>query len=215
MNQSKKRNLIMITIILVVIVGIICWISLGRKSKETLLDGNTSKVANLYAELKQAQAYSMTTTLNEQNNLYYAKKGNMAYVNICEQGKNSKYIIKNGNSYLLLEDQKTYYTYSNNETNLGKIEVPLETLKNSQYVEGKEKIEGKQYQYEEYEGITEFLIKDVTEQAEEAKTRLYFDGNKLEYIKTTVGAYQELLKVDISYKVDDKLFELPSDYKEA
>ena len=57
---------------------------------------------------------------------------------------------------------------------------------------------------------------DTTEikENEEVKTRFYFKGDKLAYIKTIIGEKQELLKVDISYDVDNNLFEIPSDYKE-
>ena len=49
---------------------------------------------------------------------------------------------------------------------------------------------------------------------EEVKTRFYFEGDKLAYIKTIIGGKQELLKVDISYNIDNKLFEIPSNYEE-
>ena len=47
------------------------------------------------------------------------------------------------------------------------------------------------------------------------KTRFYFKGNKLVYIKTIISDdNQQLLKIDYSEKVDSGLFEIPSDYKE-
>lgn len=51
-------------------------------------------------------------------------------------------------------------------------------------------------------------------QGQEVKTRFYFDNNNLVYIKTIIGNKQEIFKVNISYDVDSKLFEIPSDYKE-
>ncbi len=47
------------------------------------------------------------------------------------------------------------------------------------------------------------------------KTRLYFQGDKLVYIKTIAGDKQELLKVENTYKVDNQLFNIPSDYTEG
>ena len=80
---------------------------------------------------------------------------------------------------------------------------------------GKEKIENKTYTYEEYNTVTKFVMMDNSEnEGQEIKTKFYFDGNKLEYIKTIVGNKQELLKVDISDDVDNNLFEIPSEYKE-
>mgnify|MGYP001025789515 CR=1 FL=1 len=79
----------------------------------------------------------------------------------------------------------------------------------------KEKIENKTYTYEEYNAVTKFVMMDNSEnEGQEIKTKFYFDGNKLEYIKTIVGNKQELLKVDISDDVDNNLFEIPSEYKE-
>lgn len=216
MNKKKKITLIIIAIIIVllIIAGVVYWIGCIIKKGNTTLNGNTSKVNALCSELKEKQAFSFKTTLDDQNTVYYAKKDNMAYVETTYQGDKSKFITKNGNAYLLIDDQKTYYTYQNNETDLEKITLQLENITQIEYVEGKEKIEDKNYQYEEYKGTTEFLVKDITTTEEKGKTRFYFDGNKLVYIKTIIEDYEETLKVDISYSVDDKLFEIPSDYTE-
>lgn len=216
--MSKKKKIILITvasiIVLFIIAGLIYWIGFRTKTENTTLDGETSKVAKLYSELAEKQEFSFTTILDDQNQNYYAKKDQKAYIETNYQGEKTKFIMKDGNAYLLMDDQKTYYTYQNNETDLEKITNQLEEVKEKQYVEGKEKIENKNYNYEEYEGTTDFLIKDLDTTSESAKTRFYFDGDKLEYIKTIIGDDQEILKVDISYSVDDNLFEIPSDYNE-
>lgn len=217
MNKKKKIILIIIAIILVlaIIAGVIYFIEKGKTTENTVLDGSESRVSKLCSELKEEKAFSFITTLDEQNKIYYAKKDNTAYIDTIYQGKESKFIIKDGNSYLLLDDQKVYYTYQNNETDLEKVTFQLGLANDKQYMEGKEKIDNKKYNYEEFEGITSFLVKDIdTEEEQTAKTRFYFNGNKLVYIKTIIGDYQELLKVEVSYKVDDKLFEIPSNYVE-
>lgn len=218
-QMSKKKKVILIIgiviLALAIIIGIIYWIGNERRDS-VVLDGSASKVNKLCFELEEKQAYSFRTTLDKQNEIYYAKKNDVAYIETTYQGETSKLIIKNGNSYLLSDDEKIYYTYQNNETNLEKVTVQLEEIKKKQYTEGKEKIENKEYKYEEYEGITEFLVKDIEEIEEQtAKTRFYFNGDQLVYIKTIVGDYQEVLKVDISDNVNDKLFEIPEDYKEV
>lgn len=217
MNKKKKIILIVVAIIVIlVMVGILIYeVGFSKKAENNVSDGKESKVSVLYSELNSKQVYGFTTTLDEQNIVYYAKKDNMAYIKTTYQGKESKFIIKDGNSYLIVDDQKTYYTYQNNEVDLEKIVLQLEKAKNTEYVKGKETIENKQYEYEEYDENMEFLVNSV-EQAEEqaAKTRFYFDGNKLVYIKTIIGDYEELLKVEISDNVDDSLFEIPSDYQE-
>lgn len=222
MNKKKIMMIVVaIVLALAIIAGGATWWMMDGKNRTA--EGQTqqqmgasSKISKIYTELEQKQTYQVTLKLDDTNEIFYAKKDGKAYIDTKYQGQNSKFIVRDGNSYLLVEDRKTYYTYQNNETDLGKIEAPLETAKNSKYEEGKEKIENKEYKYEEYEGITDFLVKDVEKKEEQTvKTRFYFNGDKLVYIKTIVGDYQETIKVDITYTVDDKLFEIPTDYKEA
>ena len=51
------------------------------------------------------------------------------------------------------------------------------------------------------------------------KTRFYFDGNDIAYIKNIVqdeeSTQEELLKVTLKYSVDESLFEIPEDYAET
>lgn len=218
MNKKKKVIITIVAIILVLTImgGLIWWIGTNKKEKKNSPIGNDSKINQLYIELTEKHTYSFTMTLDEQNTSFYAKKDNMAYVDTIYQGKQSKILIKDGNTYLLVEDQKNYYTYQNNEVDLNKIELQLEIIKDAEYTEGKEKIQGKEYYYEEYEGMSEFLIGNIENEEEQpTKTRFYFNGDKLEYIKTIVGEKQEMLKVDISYQVDNTLFEIPSNYRQA
>jgi len=216
MNQ-KKKIIIIITIIIAIIIisGVIFWLYYSGKIGKSSLEGGNSKIAKLYTELKEKQEYSFTTTLNNENKIFYAKKDNIAYTKTIYQGNESKYIIKDGNSYLIKDQEKVYYTYYNNESDLEKIALQLSEIKENKYTEGKEKIEGKPYNYEEYEIATDFLMKDIEyEKLEKAKTRFYFSGNKLIYIKTIVEEYQEILNLYISNKKEEKLFEIPTNYKE-
>ena len=211
--MSKKKKIIIISIVavivLAIIIGLICFF-VAKNSGENKM----SKVQKLYDNLKNKTSYSFTTTLDENNKLYYAKLDGKAYTDTVYQGNESKFIIKDGNSYLLADDIKGYYTYTNNEVDLNKIELALEEIKDESYVEGTEKVDNKNYSYEEYNGITGLSIGMTEEEGKEIKTRFYFKGNKLEYIKTIDGDKQELLKVETSDKVDSNLFEIPSDYKE-
>lgn len=217
--MSKKKIVLIIIAIIVVlasVAGLIYCIGLGTKTENKILEGNTSKVSKLYDELAEKQTYIFTTKLDENSQVYYAKKGDMAYIDASYQGDSSKMLVKDGNSYLLLEDEKVYYTYQNNETDLERILLQLQEVKEKQYKEGKEKIEGKEYRYEEYEGISDFLMKEdvSTAQEQKAKTRFYFNKDQLVYIKTIIDNEQEILKVEMSDSVDNKLFEIPSEYKE-
>ena len=102
------------------------------------------------------------------------------------------------------------------EAGIGKGDMfVLEKLKEEEHQDGEEQIDGKNYNYEEYSTITELAISDFSENTSNAKTRLYFQGDKLVYIKTIAGDKQELLKVETTYKVDNQLFNIPSDYTEG
>lgn len=211
--MSKKKKIILITvvtlIVLAIVVGLVCLFVSKKSGKNEM-----SKIQKLYNSLQNKNSYSFTATLDQNNKFYYAKLDNKAYTDTIYQGNQSKFVIKDGNSYLLADDIKGYYTYANNAVDLNKIELELENIKDEPYENGTEKIENKNYSYEEYKTITGFSLGITSEEGKEIKTRFYFKGDKLEYIKTIDGDKQELLKVEISNDVQSNLFEIPSNYKE-
>lgn len=217
--MDKRKKIILISVVAVIVVALIgVGIYLGvtnNQNNNQPQDSSNSKLNAFYENLKGKEAYSVTAKVDDNNHYYYAKEGNKAYLDSYYEGEESEYIIKDGNTYLVRDDEKVYYTYNNNETDLNKIQLQIENLKDSEYVTGKEKVEKKQYQYEEYTGYPEFLIKGLenSEGKEEAKTRFYFEGDKLVYVKTIVGDYQEIVKLDISDTIQNNLFEIPSDYE--
>ena len=50
---------------------------------------------------------------------------------------------------------------------------------------------------------------------ENTNTRFYFDGDDLKYIQTIMEDQSELIRVEVSYDVDDTIFEIPSDFEEG
>lgn len=210
----KHKKIIVILMAIILILAIAISIYFVTKSKNT--NEEIGELNNYYEKLKNTNSYSFYTSLDDKNNTSYSKKGNEAYNETNYEGKNSKYIIKNGNTYLIKDKDKVYYTYENNETDLYKVELQIADIKDNEANSGKERIEGKQYKYEEFKGISEFYIGDNSNINEEnVKTRFYFDGDNLTYIKTILNEKTEqLLKVNFSETVDDKLFDIPSNYKE-
>ena len=218
--MSKKKKAIIISVVAVVLIiligGLIYWFGFSNFKSDTVLEAETSKTNQFYKQLQEKTTFSFTTTLDEKNKMDYAKKDNKAYVDTIYNGKESKFIIKDGNSYLLLEEDALYYTYQNNETDLNKITLNLEEVKDKQYTTGRERVGNMSYSYEEFGTATPFLVKDVTEEEKQtAKTRFYFNGDQLIYIKTVIGDYEEVLKVEMSDQVDDNLFEIPEGYQEG
>ncbi len=211
--SKNKKIVIMISIIIIIVIivtGVVCYFLRNKNNNNP-----SSKISKLYEKLKSDNSYTFTQTLDDENKMYYAKKEGKAYIDIFEDGQENKTIVTEGNTYLVNDDEKTYYIYNNNETDFNKIENQLSELKDMENKKGKEKIGNTTYYYEEYDSITEFIIQNSFYNIEEnkPKTRFYFDGDELKYIKTIINNKQELTKIDISNKVDNKLFEISSDYQ--
>ena len=218
--MDKKKKIIIISVVSIIVIAlivglIIFFVNRNNNGEEgTTIAANSSKIARLYDDLSKEQSFSFTTTLDDNNKETYAKNNNTAYTDTIYDGEESKFIIRDGNSYLLRDSDKIYYTYQNNEVNLNKVLEQLNEIKDTELIEGKEEVDGKNYNYEEYTGITNFAIKLTDDNnSEDVKTRFYFDGNDLVYIKTIIGNNQELLSVEISNDVDSSLFEIPEDYR--
>lgn len=65
--------------------------------------------------------------------------------------------------------------------------------------------------------VIPFLINyKATIDDSKTKTRLYFEGNNLKYIKTYIGDIEQLLKVEMSYNIDNSVsFEIPKEYNKG
>lgn len=229
--KMKKKKITIIVASVIILVAVIATV-LFFIIKGNNENGQVSKLNAYYEKLKDSNTYSFSVSLDDQNNISYQKQSDKAYVNTNYQGTNSKYIIRDGNTYLIRDEDKVYYTYSNNETELYMIEMILNDIKNNEVTKGKEKIENKNYYYEEYEGISEFYFgglydidteapeepenpEQPTEENNKVKTRFYFKNNDLVYIKTIIDENTEqLLKVNYSNKVDNNLVNIPSEYEE-
>ena len=182
--MEKKKKIILISVIAVVIIlivaGIVWYLIGNNKSSDTTLNSNeTSNINKIYDTLQAKENFSFKLTLDDNNYMYYAKSNNMAYTDTVYNGKQSKYIIKDGNSYLVDDETKASYTYLNNQTKLNMVINQLEEIKKLDYKKGKEKINGKKYYYEEYTGLTNFAMGDFTKDSQDVKTRIYYDGDEI------------------------------------
>lgn len=215
--KKNKKLIIGISVIIVILIGIVYYtnnMTSGKEGEKTT--NSSSKINKLYETLSNKNTFSVAVTLDKKNKTIYAKNENKAYIESLYEGKEKKIIIKEGNTYLIKDYEKEYYTYKNNETDLEKVVLQLNKIKDNEYVQGKEQIEQKNYNYEEYNVATNFAIfpVDTNLTSGEIKTRFYFSGNNLVYIKTITQEKQELVKVEISDNVDNNLFEIPSEYQQ-
>ena len=145
-----------------------------------------------------------------------AKKDDKTSIDQYSGDSHSTTLVENGNTYLVLHDRKEYYIYERNNVEQSILTDGLKDLLGKSYTVGTEKIQGKNYNYEEYDGSTVFMISNTPQLDEDGvKTRIYFDKNSnIAYIKTIFGEQSELLKVKLTYDADDSLFEIPADYAE-
>ena len=219
MKKNKKILIIVISIILIlaVILGIIFLVSKNKQGNTNEIQ-EAQKTEKVYEEVSKANQITFTCTLDDKNKETIIVKDNNAYKETTKDGKTSRYIVKDGNTYFLDEDSKKYYTYNNNTSILIELKQQLEKLQDLSKEAGKERIKGKNYSYEEFKKYQGFLInnKIAVTDLTKAKTRIYYDNDKIVYIKTIAGDEEELLKVDISYnQVNDDYFNIPDEYKDG
>ena len=217
MLKSKKKIILIIIaiiIILAIITGVIMFIN-KNKNKE---NQESTKTSELCQKIINANEIAYTNTIDENNKITIIVKGDKAYKEVTTDGKTSRYIVKNGDTYYLNDDEKQYYKYQNNDEILTEIKEQFENIQTSNLKKGKEDINGKKYKYEEISQCQDFLFNDnlSVNNLEYAKTRLYYKNGELSYIKTIVGENEELMKINISYgNINDSYFDIPSDYTEV
>lgn len=218
-NKLKKTMIIIgIIILVVVIIGVIIF-ALSSKNKTNKTEQTESvEIQKNYEKIANSKEITFTITLDENNKETIVIKDGQAYKETTRNGVTYKYIVKGNDTYFVDDSNKTYYTYKNNTEISTEIQQKLSKLKEMSSNTGKEKVKGKNYQYEEFEKYQDFLInnKIAATDLTKAKTRIYYDNDKIVYIKTIAGDEEELLKVDISYgTVKNDYFNIPSEYKDG
>ena len=214
--MEKKQKIFIISIcviVAIIIVGLIVYAIITSRTESA----NENRLANMYEKMMQDETYSITFQLDDNNKYTVSRKGDVANIDMYNNGDHTTNIIRDGNTYLLMYSTKRYYTYQNNVTGLGELPNQLnEMIQNQQPEKGQEKIDGHNYRYEEYKGVSDFLMNtDENVIEENTNTRFYFDGDDLKYIQTIMEDKSELIRVEVSYDVDDTIFEIPSDFEEG
>ena len=215
MKKNKRIPLIVVILVIIVIIfGIIK--SLGEK------DDQSQKLAKIYEDLNSNQTYLFEMEQNSDNKIIMAKKGDKTIIDQYSKDTETKIeshtttLVEDNNTYLILHDRKEYYVYEQNNVEQNILTDGIKEVVDKDFTTGEEKVKGKKYNYEEYNGSTMFMITNTLELNEaDIKTRFYFDKNgNLKYIKTIYGEEEELLGVNLTNDVDDSIFEIPSDYAE-
>jgi len=215
MKKNKRINLI---VIILVIIGIIFFVSkiVGNKNSKV------QELAKVYNKLNSSQAYQFKWEQNDNNKTIIIKDGDKTLIDQYSKEEDSatqnhtKTLIKENSTYLILPDRKEYYIYEGNNVDQTFLIDGIKEIMGKEYTKGTEKVKGKKYKYEEYSGSTMFLLSNSLNLDEnDVKTRFYFDSkDNLVYIKTIYGDKHELLKVGLTNDIDSSVFEIPADYAE-
>jgi hypothetical protein len=215
MKKNKRINLI---VIILVIIGIIFFVSkiVGNKNSKV------QELAKVYNKLNSSQAYQFKWEQNDNNKTIIIKDGDKTLIDQYSKEEDSatqnhtKTLIKENSTYLILPDRKEYYIYEGNNVDQTFLIDGIKEIMGKEYTKGTEKVKGKKYKYEEYSGSTMFLLSNSLNLDEnDVKTRFYFDSkDNLVYIKTIYGDKHELLKVSLTNDIDSSVFEIPADYAE-
>lgn len=214
----KKNKRISLIVIILVIIGIIFFVSkiVGNKNSKV------QELAKVYNKLNSSQAYQFKWEQNDNNKTIIIKDGDKTLIDQYSKDEDSatqnhtKTLIKENSTYLILPDRKEYYIYEGNNVDQTFLIDGIKEIMGKEYTKGTEKVKGKKYEYEEYSGSTMFLLSNSLNLDEnDVKTRFYFDSkDNLVYIKTIYGDKHELLKVSLTNDIDSSVFEIPADYAE-
>jgi len=209
----KKKSIIILISVITIVIGIATTILLINKNN------SQSKLQKIYTNLSKGQDYICTIEEDENNKIIIAKKGENYLTEVisktidAEEAEHTTTLIKDDKMYYILHNREEFYTYPKGESEQNILLDEISQIINENYQKGKEKINGKTYKFEQYDGV--FIFSNELETEETANTKFYFKGNELAYIKTVIGDKQKIRKIEIKYDVDDSIFEIPSNYAEV
>lgn len=217
--MNKKKIVLIISIIVVLAIAIIIGVIISNQSKK-------SKLSNIYEKMVENDTYTFTRyDLEEKNKIITSRKKDKTLIDMYNSGEHLSTLILEGDTYLIFHENEEYFVYANNNKDEELLTSELAEIAKLEYTEGKEKIYGKSYKYEEYQGVSNFLIyAENNMDINTIKTRFYFKGKELVYLKTiyeTVNEetgerkqVEELQNIKVEYEVQDSIFEIPENYAE-
>ena len=210
--MNKKTLIITIVIIALILIALLC---IFHKEK-------SDKVANIYEKINNSQNFTFSMQLVN-NELKYevsmAQRGVDVSIDMYSENEHNTTLVLNNEAYFIMHNKEEYYNYGDEQIDADIVLYGLKNIINSDYVSGREKIDGIEYYFEEYENeSTDFIIYANVNEESKVKTRFYFDKDNICYIKNIIinnnKQEEELIKVKLSFEVDNNLFEIPDNYAE-
>ena len=212
----QKKKIVITVILLIIILGIaFIFIFQGEKS---------DRVLSMYKKIKDSEEFTFSMEEVEsdiQLKITVTHMGENINIDSENDGMLSSTLLLDGDIYFISHDEKEYYNYDIDDEEIENMDIILSALagvEEKEYTQGEENIYGISYYYEEYDNMVDLLMLTSANDESEVKTRFYFDGDEIVYIKNIVTngetEQEELLKVTLEYESDSSLFEIPSDYAE-
>lgn len=204
--EKKKKTIIIISLIISVILivaGVVCLVIAnnmdeGEKEIQQLEDDGITKLSLLKDKIEETQKYKITFTLNDENYKIITKNGEQAQIEIIDGGNKTTYTIKDGSTFLKINDEEEEFEYKDNTSFLNEFENNLNFVLTKDCIVGTENMDNKKYRYEEFPNTSIFVLNYKGNiDLDNTKTRFYFDGDDLKYIKTYIGEIEQLLKIDL------------------
>lgn len=178
----KKDRIAKIIFIILIIVLILAVFFILTHKKRNLTFKMYEDICN-----KDNYTFSMEEEGVEENySLIVAKKQKDISIDTISENDHTTTLVKDGITYYVMHDQKEYYSYDSSEVDADIIKSGLTGVEEESYQNGQEKINGKRYYYEEFEGISTFLIWNKYDETTSIKTRFYFDNGKIRDRKSVV-----------------------------
>ena len=211
--MPKKATIVSISIVVLFVIAL-AFIINGKQ---------TSKVKNIYDKMQKSQKYtfSMEETSTDINyKVSMAQRGEDVSIDMYSDEDHTTTLILDNKSYYIMHNDKEYYDNGEEKVESDIVLSGLRNISQKQCTTGKEELNGKTYYFEEYENENmDFIIFANINESSKVKTRFYFNGKNICFIKNFIesedGSQEELIKVTLKYEVDDSLFAIPEDYAEA
>lgn len=220
--MNKKVSIPIMPILIAIVAIVIVVVILTRVTQD-----ETSKLSKVYDKMVTGQTYMFTRyDFEEKNKFITYRKTDKTLIDRYDSGAHVSTLIVEGDTYLISHANKEYYVYPNSNLEEEILTDNLKEIIDLEYTTGKEKIYGKTYKYEEYEGVSSYFVISTSNyiDTDSIKVRFYFKGNELVYLKTIYevvneetgekNQVEELQTVKVEYDVEDNAFEIPADYAE-
>lgn len=211
--MSKKTAIISLAIIILLVLAFILIFNGEKKDR----------VKNMYEKMQKNNIFTFsmeekTTEINYKVSM--AQRGKDISIDMYSDEEHTTTLILENKSYFIMHNEKEYYDYGEEKIDSDIVLSSLKNITNKTCTKGKEEVYGKSYYYEEYENEDmDFIIYANVNESSKVRTRFYFNGNNICFIKNFIesedGNQEELIETTLKFDVDKNIFTIPDDYAEV